>query len=154
MRDLADFDRPVSDFLSLSGDVWPPSEDAVMKYRFSESEMAQYEKEGFLDGVAILNEAQVARLREDLALLMDPTHAYHSLWHEYNENEAGEESNMVLFHSLGAWRISEAFHDLLFHPGIAVRTAQLLGCDAVRLWHDQIFSKPPKNGAVVAWHQG
>ena len=24
---------------------------------------------------------------------------------------------------------------------------------SVRLWHDQLFVKPPKTGSVVAWHQ-
>jgi len=84
---------------------------------------------------------------------VDPNHPHHKLWHEFNENEAGAASGTVLFHSLGAWRISAAFHDLLFHPAIVVATAQLMRAHKVQLWHDQIFCKPPHNGAVVAWHQ-
>ena len=30
---------------------------------------------------------------------------------------------------------------------------QLLGSGRLRLWHDQIFAKPARDGAVVAWHQ-
>jgi ectoine hydroxylase-related dioxygenase (phytanoyl-CoA dioxygenase family) len=59
----------------------------------------------------------------------------------------------VLFHSLGAWRITPAFHDVLFLPSYLVPAAQLMGCTTLHLWHDQVFSKPPKVGSVVAWHQ-
>lgn len=102
----------------------------------------------------MLNERQVERLRADLAEIMDPAHPKHRLWHEYNENEAPKESGMALFHSLGAWRIAASFHDVLFHPAYLVPAMQLMGKERVRLWHDQIFSKPPRNGSIVAWHQG
>jgi len=58
----------------------------------------------------------------------------------------------VLFHALGAWRIAPGFHDLVFHPAIAVVAGQLLR-GPVRFWHDQLFCKPARHGGVVAWHQ-
>ena len=66
----------------------------------------------------------------------------------------------------GHWRITECFHDLIYHPSVTVPTSQLLSHDTktdecedgekevtVRFWHDQLFSKPPKYGGNVAWHQ-
>src|SRR5256885_674880 len=58
----------------------------------------------------------------------------------------------VLFHALGAWRITPGFHDLLWNPAFTVPASQLLG-GAVRFWHDQLFCKPAHHGGVVAWHQ-
>jgi hypothetical protein len=144
--DLAEHHSPVSDFLALSGDSWPVTDAARQRYSLSEEQLARFAADGFLDGWQVLNEAQVGRLRDELATIMNPHHALHVLWHEYNENEAGEASGKHLFHSLGAWRLAPSFHDLLFHPAILVPAAQLLG-GSLRLWHDQIFSKPPRTGA-------
>jgi len=151
--DLSAFHAPVSDFLALSGDSWPVSEEAVRKYSLSAEQLAAYERDGFIDNVRIVNDAQLERLRAELATIMNPAHPAHKLWHEYNENEAGAESGFSLFHSLGAWRISPAFHDILFLPSYLVPAAQLMGSARLHLWHDQLFCKPARNGAVVAWHQ-
>ena len=58
-----------------------------------------------------------------------------------------------VFHFLGAWLIDTAFHDVLFHPAITVKAAQLLGVERLRFWHDQVFYKPPRHPGVVTWHQ-
>jgi ectoine hydroxylase-related dioxygenase (phytanoyl-CoA dioxygenase family) len=57
-----------------------------------------------------------------------------------------------VFHCLGAWLIDDAFHDLVFHPAVTVKAAQLLGAPA-RFWHDQVFYKPARHPGVVTWHQ-
>jgi ectoine hydroxylase-related dioxygenase (phytanoyl-CoA dioxygenase family) len=73
------------------------------------------------------------------------------LFYEYNSNESADPAR-VLFHALGAWRITRGFHDILWHPAFTVPASQLLG-GAVRFWHDQLFCKPAHHGGVVAWHQ-
>lgn len=59
----------------------------------------------------------------------------------------------MLFHALGAWRITNGFHDALWNPAFVMAASQLLGNRAVRFWHDQLFCKPAHHGGVVAWHQ-
>jgi ectoine hydroxylase-related dioxygenase (phytanoyl-CoA dioxygenase family) len=73
------------------------------------------------------------------------------LWYEYHTNESPN-PHKVLFHALGAWRITPGFHDVLWHPAFTVPASQLLG-GKVRFWHDQLFCKPAEHGGVVAWHQ-
>jgi ectoine hydroxylase-related dioxygenase (phytanoyl-CoA dioxygenase family) len=58
-----------------------------------------------------------------------------------------------VFHFLGAWMIDESFHDILFHPKVTIPVSQLLETPKVRMWHDQVFYKPPRHPGVVAWHQ-
>jgi ectoine hydroxylase-related dioxygenase (phytanoyl-CoA dioxygenase family) len=120
-------------------------------YRLSDEQIAHYHEYGYLSGVRILNDAQVDALRDELAVLFQPDHPGHELWYEYHSNESTSPDH-VLFHALGAWRITSGFHDILWAPAFVMAASQLLD-GAVRFWHDQLFCKPAKHGGVVAWHQ-
>jgi ectoine hydroxylase-related dioxygenase (phytanoyl-CoA dioxygenase family) len=106
---------------------------------------------GYLAGIRLLNDDQIAVLRDQLQQLVDPAHAGHDLFYEFHSNESTDPST-VLFHALGAWRIAPGFHDLLWNPAFLLPASQLLD-GAVRFWHDQLFCKPAHHGGVVAWHQ-
>jgi len=145
-RDLSLEHAPISDFCS------PPDRRAeVAPFRLDAEQVEFFRLNGYLAGVRILTDDQIARLREELAELFDPRHDGHELWYEYHTNESAD-PNSVLFHALGAWRLRPGFHDLLWHPAFTVAASQLLD-GPVRFWHDQLFCKPARHGGVVAWHQ-
>ena len=144
--DLSEKHHPVSSFVDL-----PKSPEEWQQYAISPEDLDFFEKNGYLAGVRVLSDEQVDILREQLTRLADPGHPGHELFHEFHSNESAD-PDKVLFHALGAWRIEEGFHDLLWHPAWSVPASQLLG-GAVRFWHDQLFCKPAKDGGVVAWHQ-
>jgi ectoine hydroxylase-related dioxygenase (phytanoyl-CoA dioxygenase family) len=121
------------------------------RYKLSDEQVAFYHEQGYLAGVRILDDEQIAKLRAELAAFFQPQHPGHELWYEYHTNESAQ-PDKVLFHALGAWRIRPGFHDILWHPAFTVAARQLLG-GAVRFWHDQLFCKPARHGGVVAWHQ-
>lgn len=121
------------------------------KHRLSESQVEFFNENGYLKGIRILTDEQVEILREELSGLMNPENPAHHLFYEYNSNESAD-PNKILFHALGAWRVSPGFHDLLWHPAFTVPASQLLS-GAVRFWHDQLFAKPARHGGVVIWHQ-
>ncbi|MER3473659.1 MAG: phytanoyl-CoA dioxygenase family protein [Armatimonadota bacterium] len=146
IEDLSAYHQPIGGLFTL-----PRSPEEWNQYRLSEEQVAFYHENGYLPGIRILTDEQVERLREELAGLMDPNHPAHHLFYEYHSNES-KDPNTVLFHALGAWRITPGFHDILWHPAFTVPASQLLG-GAVRFWHDQLFCKPPRQGGVVAWHQ-
>ena len=129
----------------------PESPDDWARYRLSDEQVEFFREEGYVAGVRILTARQVERLRAELAELSDPAHPLHDLFYEFHSNESPDPAR-VLFHALGAWRVSPGFHDLLWHAALTVPAAQLLG-GAVRFWHDQLFCKPARHGGVVAWHQ-
>lgn len=144
-NDLSDQHQPLGKLFAAT------AYDDLDRYRLSEEQVAFFEENGYLTGVRILDEAQVTRLKKELAAFFSEDHQGRELWYEYHTNESAD-PNQVLFHALGAWRISPGFHDVLWHPAFNVPASQLLG-GAVRFWHDQLFCKPAHHGGVVAWHQ-
>ncbi|NHF59564.1 phytanoyl-CoA dioxygenase family protein [Flavobacteriaceae bacterium TP-CH-4] len=147
VKDLATYHGLCSDLFE-----WPETPADWNQYRLSEEQVAHFHEYGYVSGIKLLNEEQIEVLRKDLEAVMDPKHPAHHLFYEYHSNES-EDSDSVLFHSLGHWRITEGFHDVLWNPAFVMAAHQLLEDKPVRFWHDQLFCKPAKHGGVVAWHQ-
>ena len=146
VEDLSRYHRPVSDLFPQ-----PVTVQEWESYRLSDEQVSFYKEHGYLAGIRMLNEDQVEALRRELAELVDPAHPGHHLFYEFNANESAD-PDRILFHALGAWRITPGLHDLLWNPAFVVAAAQLLD-GPVRFWHDQIFYKPAHHGGVVIWHQ-
>jgi ectoine hydroxylase-related dioxygenase (phytanoyl-CoA dioxygenase family) len=146
VADLSMRHDPISSFVQLSH-----QRADLGDYRLTSDQVEFFHEFGYLKGIRILNDEQVETLRAELQGLFDPKNPGNALFHEFHTNESADPTR-VLFHALGAWRITPGFHDLLWHPGFTVPASQLLG-GAVRFWHDQLFCKPAHHGGVVAWHQ-
>ncbi len=125
--------------------------ELFQRHALDEEQVESFHRQGYLAGVRLLNDAQIEALRAELAEVMRPGHDGAELWYEYHANESGDEQS-VLFHALGAWRVREALHDVLWNPAFLTAASQLLD-GPVRFWHDQLFCKPARHGGVVAWHQ-
>src|SRR5258706_13786744 len=130
----------------------PVSKDEWKQYMLSDEQIDFFNTNGYLAGVKMLDTDQVERLRNELTEIANPDHPGHDLYYEFHSNESSDPST-ILFHALGAWRITPGFHDVLWNPRFLVAASQLLGDAPVRFWHDQLFYKPAKTGGVVAWHQ-
>lgn len=132
-------------------DTFPRLDDPT-PWRLTEEQVAAFEQDGLVSGIKVFDDAQVAALRDRLERLR--THVG-ELTDDLYEVEAAwtEKPDSVVFHFLGAWMVDELFHDLVWHPAITVPSAQLLGVDHLRFWHDQVFYKPPRHPGVVPWHQ-
>jgi hypothetical protein len=147
IKDLSTVHEMVSNLFQ-----WPSSPEEWKQYELSPEQVESFKENGFLHGVKLLDEQQIETIRNELAAIADPKHPGHELFYEFHSNESTDPST-ILFHALGAWRITEGLHDVLWNPRFLVAASQLLGDKPVRFWHDQIFWKPPKQGGVVAWHQ-
>ncbi len=145
VQDFSAFHNPVGTIFS------PQLNSDPGCFRLSEDQVNFFHEHGYVTGVPVLIDGQVDFLRKELADLTDPNHPGHELFYEYHSNES-QAADHILFHALGAWRITPGFHDVLWNPAIAIPASQLLG-GPVRFWHDQLFCKPAHHGGVVAWHQ-
>jgi ectoine hydroxylase-related dioxygenase (phytanoyl-CoA dioxygenase family) len=142
IEDLSRYHRPLTNLF--------PS-DHRHHYQLTARQIDFYTEHGYLAGIKMLDEAQLNALRHEVAELVDPLHPGHHLFYEFNANESAD-PDRILFHALGAWRITPGLHDVLWHPAFVIPAAQLLE-GPVRFWHDQIFYKPAHHGGVVIWHQ-
>lgn len=151
---ITELERDLSLHVGLISDLFPSlsARDAWEEYKLTDEQIAHFNEYGYLSNVKILEEHQVDQLNEELAMLADPSYEKNDLFYEFHSNQS-EDPNTVLFHSLGHWRMTKGFHDILWNPRYVVAASQLLGNKAVRFWHDQLFCKPAKHGGVVAWHQ-
>ena len=148
---------PVKDFSTVHHLVntlfkWPETEEGWEQYKLTQAQIDFFNENGYLANVKMLDEVQIEKLREELKEITDAHHPGHELFYEFHSNESAD-INTILFHALGAWRITPGFHDVLWNPRFVMAASQLLGNVPVRFWHDQLFYKPAKKGGVVAWHQ-
>jgi len=146
VADLSRNHHPLTDLFEL-----PSKAEDWNQYRLTDDQVQFFHTNGYLAGIRTLNHEQIEALRSELTKLIDPRHPGHRLFYEFHSNESTDPST-VLFHALGAWRLSPGFHDLLWNPAILMPASQLID-GAVRFWHDQLFCKPAAHGGVVAWHQ-
>lgn len=145
-QDLSKFHQPINDLFVSSA-----SEQERRQWKLSAEQVAFFHEHGYVAGPKLLGDRQIDQLRKELATLTERGHPVSEFWYEYNSNESPDPGR-VLFHALGAWRISPAFHDILWNAAFTTPASQLLG-GPVRFWHDQLFCKPAMHGGVVAWHQ-
>jgi hypothetical protein len=147
IKDLSKYHQLVSDLFK-----WPKTASEWSQYRLSKEQLSFFDEFGYLSNIKLLNDYQIEHLDKELAEIIDPNHPAHHLFYEFHSNESSD-PDTVLLHALGAWRITEGFHDVIWNPAFVMAASQLLGDRGVRFWHDQLFCKPAKHGGVVAWHQ-
>lgn len=110
-----------------------------------------FERDGFLRLGSVLAGHELVDLRARLMSLVERLDELETELHEVEAAWRARPDEVVL-HLLGAWRVDDAFHDLVAHPGLIHGVRDALGCEGLRLWHDQVFLKPAHHPGVVPWH--
>jgi hypothetical protein len=146
-KDLSTVHELVTDMFQ-----YPNSREEWEQYALTDEQVNSFKEDGFLAGVKMLEDHQIEQLKNELTQLSDQSYPGHELFYEFHSNESTDPQT-ILFHALGAWRITGGFHDVLWNPRFLAAASQLLDNKPVRFWHDQLFYKPAKKGGVVAWHQ-
>lgn len=144
--DLADFSNPIAGIFEQ-----PSTAAEWEQYVLTEDQLQSFRENGYVAGIRIMSEEQVDLLNAELVRLQSATSEEKKLFYHYESNES-EDPAKVLFHAIGAWRVTPGFHDLIWAPAYRMAAYQLLG-QPFRLFHDQLFCKPARHGGVVAWHQ-
>jgi len=104
--------------------------------RLTAEQIAAFNRDGYLKGIRIFSEDEMAGIRGYFDRLLART------------LEAGGDSYSISTAHLSYGRV----YDLLTHPRIVACVADLLGENVVA-WGSHFFCKMPGDGKRVAWHQ-
>ncbi|MEM8902230.1 MAG: phytanoyl-CoA dioxygenase family protein [Actinomycetota bacterium] len=94
----------------------------------------------------VLDETSAAALRDALAGLVSE----HAL--DRRPLEQRSTYGKAFLQAMNLWRLDETVARVVLAPRLAALAADLLGVDAVRLYHDQALWKEP-GGGPTPWHQ-
>lgn len=97
-----------------------------------------YREEGFVHIPNILSKDEAARFRDAALGLAEM-------------KKSGADQSMFK-QLVNVWRESGTMKELSFHRNVAEVAEKLAGCP-LRLWHDQILIKNPKNSKATEFHQ-
>ena len=124
----------------------------LARWDLSERDVETFHERGFLTRLPLLTHDQVIELRERLERIGEHIDELRPRLYEI-EAAWAERPDEVVLHFLGGWLVDGWLRALVFHPGVTVPLARLLGTDRLRFWHDQVFWKPAHHRGVVPWHQ-
>lgn len=129
----------------------------------TDEQVAQFQRDGFLNAGALLDRRDV----EELSAALDEIIA------RGPDGFADEEPQPVLFRDLNSsssagagntaaapvwqivniWEASSPFRRLIHNLSIVDAIGTLTGFPDLQVWHDQVQYKPPRAGGATPWHQ-
>src|SRR3954464_15297695 len=103
-----------------------------------DAQVAAYRRDGFIHVPQVISRPEADRYAK-AALAAQET---------VRDNYDGD----VFVQLLQLWQHDETLRELTLHPGLAALATRLAGVP-LRLWHDQLLIKEPRNGAATEFHQ-
>lgn len=120
----------------------------------TESQVAQFKRDGYLRGGRVLTDEQVDLLRAELQRVIDDDGKAGVPQPVLLRNLNADRPQAPVWQIVNIWEASPAFRDLIVtNKRISEEIAQLTEAPTLRIWHDQVQYKPPKQGGTTMWHQ-
>ena len=113
----------------------------------------QFERDGFINGGAVLSHDEVEELREELERVIREQNDEAKPQPVRIANLNRNHPEAPVWQIVNIWQASSAFRRHMQHPKILEMAGYLSGARELRIWHDQIQYKPSITGGVNLWHQ-
>ena len=120
---------------------------------FSEQQVAQFERDGFIMGPKVLEQTDIDELIGEVMRVIDERDRTDIPQPVRVKNMNEGRGDRPVWQIVNIWQGSAAFERLMRSPGVAEAAAKLLRANELRIWHDQIQYKPPQQGGKTGWHQ-
>ncbi|HRW10232.1 MAG TPA: phytanoyl-CoA dioxygenase family protein [Caldilineaceae bacterium] len=127
----------------------------------TQEQIQSFQEDGYLRYGRVLTMAEVDELRaaldEVIAIELaggDESQPEFRFGHRRGQEQATPgQAPRPITQYVNMWKRSPAYERLIHHPVIAGVAAALLETPRVRLWHDQVISKPPGENGHFRFHQ-
>ncbi|HZO91794.1 MAG TPA: phytanoyl-CoA dioxygenase family protein [Chthonomonadaceae bacterium] len=127
------------------------------------AQVEQFHRNGYLKFTRVLAEDQVQRLRDALDRVIreeqereddsgrPPEFAY---GHDRRADlkAGGQRPARAIHQFVNMWKVVPEYREVIHNPKITGAIRDLMGADRIRLWHDQVISKPPGDNAHFSCH--
>lgn len=120
--------------------------------QLSDEHLARYDRDGFLAPLQVLDQQQVRQLQACVDRICGDLQGVEGQLYEV-ERAHLQRPDEVVTHFLGGWLVEPLLEELISLPSVTAPLATLLEVEELRLWHDQVFSKPARHPGHVPWHQ-
>jgi ectoine hydroxylase-related dioxygenase (phytanoyl-CoA dioxygenase family) len=123
----------------------------------TEEQVADFHRDGFLNGGRILDERGVQELKDELDRILSigpegfPEGASRPVL--FHNMAQGRDPEKCVWQIVNIWEVSSAYERLTRHPFIVDAISRLTNAHELMVWHDQIQYKPAGHGGVTGWHQ-
>lgn len=120
-----------------------------------------FQENGYLKYGRVLDAAGVAAMRAGLDAVIamelaegDNSSPEFKYGHDRRENRLnrGAGHPRAIHQYINMWKRDPHYEAAIHHPNIAGTARALLGTPEVRLWHDQVISKPPRDNGHFGFH--
>ncbi|MBW3623430.1 MAG: phytanoyl-CoA dioxygenase family protein, partial [Armatimonadetes bacterium] len=124
-------------------------------------QVERFRRDGYLKFGRVLDVGQVETLRTALDRTIEqemrreddssvpPEFAY---GHDRKAEEASGRPVRAIHQFVNMWKVVPEYREVLHHPTITGAIRDLMDVERVRLWHDQVISKPPGDNGKFAFH--
>src|SRR5688572_18993522 len=117
----------------------------------TQEQVAQFQRDGFLNGGPVLAEDEVETLRNELMRVIEQQDSLQRK--PVRISNLNGKAEAPVWQIVNIWEASEPYRALVSNPKIVEGIAQLTQAGQIRIWHDQIQYKPAQIGGVNMWHQ-
>ncbi|MEM8874008.1 MAG: phytanoyl-CoA dioxygenase family protein [Planctomycetota bacterium] len=128
-----------------------------VSHQLTEADLNRYADSGYWISPKLIDDDQVAALRNAHDRIWAGDFDGKGCFPQNPSSVKPEYDPHALRKVENGWWVNDVVRDLVLSEAVGSIARQLLGCDIVRLWHDQVIYKPPTGDAGnvgnVGWHQ-
>ncbi|MDQ3814464.1 MAG: phytanoyl-CoA dioxygenase family protein [Armatimonadota bacterium] len=125
--------------------------------RLNTEQIEQFHRDGYLKFGRVIEDEHIERLRaaldsviaEELAgIAATPRPPEFAYGHDRGQERAAR----AIHQFVNMWKVSPVYREVIHNRRITGAIRDLMGAEQIRLWHDQVISKPPGENKHFACH--